>query len=365
MRTNLRSQAARTPSRWETVRDRPSPTICTSQKSPGPPPQGKGPKPRPPASPKANPTTSRPSKERVSILRNKERENEANAKDREILASKYLQTNTSEFLPPPIEGPGDTYSAPPVMLENIKRVFAASVPTPKKSTICFATDPISLQHNSDLLEGFGFDLERLIQAEADTTLGYGSEFRPLAQLKLVIGNHPNFQELEKVLEHGMDYRFKRELTEAERAAETDAIIIRGNHRSIEHNQSATQKLLAKDVEHGFSLPINPHTVPFLVGAQAQSLGIVSQTTIDGDGNRKLKHRLTQDLSFAITLPDASINERVDMEAYPEMIYGWCLLRILHYIAALRLKHPGEKIYISKYDYSDAYRRMCHGAKAAA
>ena len=48
-----------------------------------------------------------------------------------------------------------------------------------------------------------------------------------------------------------------------------------------------------------------------------------------------------------------------------MIYGWRLSRVIHYIIALRLKFPDERILISKYDFSDAYRRVAHSATAAA
>jgi hypothetical protein len=49
-----------------------------------------------------------------------------------------------------------------------------------------------------------------------------------------------------------------------------------------------------------------------------------------------------------------------MEAYTEMIYGWCLMRIIHFIVALRLAYPNLPILIVKYDYSDAYRRVAQG-----
>lgn len=61
----------------------------------------------------------------------------------------------------------------------------------------------------------------------------------------------------------------------------------------------------------------------------------------------------------------SINSRIDMEQYPEMVYGWALPRIIHFIVALRLKWPERTIFMSKYDYSDAYRRMAHSALAVA
>jgi hypothetical protein len=38
----------------------------------------------------------------------------------------------------------------------------------------------------------------------------------------------------------------------------------------------------------------------------------------------MKERLTHDLSFCVTQDDVSINSRIDMSKYTEMVYGWCL-----------------------------------------
>jgi hypothetical protein len=46
-----------------------------------------------------------------------------------------------------------------------------------------------------------------------------------------------------------------------------------------------------------------------------------------------------------------------------MIDGWCS-RVLHFIVLLQLRHPGGHIFIVKYNYSDAYRRIAHSAEAA-
>jgi hypothetical protein len=54
-----------------------------------------------------------------------------------------------------------------------------------------------------------------------------------------------------------------------------------------------------------------------------------------------------------------------MDAYVEMIYRWCLTRIIHFIVVLRLAHPLSLIFIVKYDYSDAYCRVAHSALTAA
>ncbi|KAI2507377.1 hypothetical protein MHU86_7097 [Fragilaria crotonensis] len=41
-----------------------------------------------------------------------------------------------------------------------------------------------------------------------------------------------------------------------------------------------------------------------------------------------------------------------------------LPRIVHYIVSLRFRYPDMRVLISKYDYSDAYRRIAHSAEAA-
>jgi hypothetical protein len=45
--------------------------------------------------------------------------------------------------------------------------------------------------------------------------------------------------------------------------------------------------------------------------------------------------------------------------------GSCLPCIVHFIVALQSQNPKLLIFISKYDYSDAYRRIAHSASAAA
>ena len=76
------------------------------------------------------------------------------------------------------------------------------------------------------------------------------------QLRRVVGSHPNFRDLEKMFSHGFDYVLKRELTEAERVAEVEAQLERGNHKSATKNQEEVQRtMLAGDVKHSFGLPI--------------------------------------------------------------------------------------------------------------
>ena len=74
--------------------------------------------------------------------------------------------------------------------------------------------------------------------------------------------------------------------------------------------------------------------------------------------------MTHDLSHCILKKGISVNDRVDMERHPEMVCGWCLLRIIHFIVCLRCMHPLLRMCIAKFDHSDAHRRMLHAASSA-
>ncbi|KAI2494737.1 hypothetical protein MHU86_19774 [Fragilaria crotonensis] len=216
-------------------------------------------------------------------------------------------------------------------------------------------------------ESFDFDLGRLIQAFDSSTIGFGSEFRKVSELRPLIGRHPHFPRLETLLTEGMQYVFDRELSSQERGDEVTAMLARGNHKLAQQEQDRVGELLAKDVTHGFTIPIPIAAVQSIPGAMVQPLGLVQQWTVDQDGARKAKFRLTQDLSFSTGRGSepTSINSRIDMSAYVNMVYGWCLPRIVHFIVALRSQNPALLILISKYDYSDAYRRIAHSSTAAA
>jgi hypothetical protein len=148
----------------------------------------------------------------------------------------------------------------------------------------------------------------------------------------------------------MTYRFHTELSEAVRAIELTAMINRGNHKSAGDKPAVVNKLLLKDATHGFSLPLPPSTVALIKGALVQPLGLAKEWTLNESRERIPKYRLTQDLSFSMSQDACSVNDHIGMEQYAEIIYGWCLGRILHFIVALRLTHPGQRIFIAKYDY---------------
>jgi hypothetical protein len=296
--------------------------------------------------------------------RNLERLREANAQDLREL-SKYLPSNVHAFFPFGVEGPDDRSKPSKSWLDEIERVGRTPCPVPGPPLFSFKTTESDVRANTKFLADRNWDLRTALEDQQGSTVSHGSEFRPIEQLSTIVGNHQTFSFLKQMFEEGFGYHLTRELSEEERQAEYDAQYDRGNHQSALIDKDQVKKLLDADVLHGFALPILATEAHNLKGVHLQPGGIVSQFSINSDGTRKLKKRFTHDLSFSLTSTDASINDRIDMSGYPDMVYGWCLSRILHYLAALRCRNPGRKIFISKYDYSDAYRRISQRAETAA
>jgi hypothetical protein len=286
--------------------------------------------------------------ETMVIKRNRDRIDKADNRDRATL-SKYLPSCAQLFLYPPVEGPKDSFRPTPEFYTRLKEVADSQVTVPTAPLVGFAMDQVSLEKNLATLEKHGFSLDSLFTENKGTTLDYGSEFCPLHQLKKILGDHPHFPELARILTHGMDYRYSEILTEEERVAEVSQMMERGNHQTAENKPERVKLLLNKDVTHGFSLPIPTEAVPSIPGALVQPFGMTVQWTLDNAGDRVPKYRLLQDLSFLLLKENASVDSRVDMDEYNKMIYGWCLSRIIHYVVALRREHPNKRVFVSKYD----------------
>jgi hypothetical protein len=119
----------------------------------------------------------------------------------------------------------------------------------------------------------------------------------------------------------MDYLFKTELSESNRLIELTQMLERGNHKSSEAKPHIVTRLLLKEVTHGFSIPVPPETVPLIADAPFQPFGPAQQFTLIELGERVVKYRLTQDLSFLLSKVACFVNLRIDMTRYNKMIYG--------------------------------------------
>ena len=103
------------------------------------------------------------------------------------------------------------------------------------------------------------------------------------------------------------------------------MLARGNHKCAQEDPAKVEQLLSKDVVHRFSMVIPIEVVPLISNAMVQPVyrKLAKLWTLDEKGNRNIKYRITQDPSYWETNKDVplSINSRIDMDQYPEMVYG--------------------------------------------
>jgi hypothetical protein len=152
-----------------------------------------------------------------------------------------------------------------------------------------------------------------------STISHGSEFGDEETLQAILGNHPYFNDFKPFLSQGVDFVFTEEITKEDRVKELEANLERGNHKSAQGQEETLSKLLAKDVKTRFDVPLCRGAVQSIPGAMVQPCGITSQFTLEPDGTCVVKKRLTHDMSFGMTHDKISVNDRINMMAYEEMV----------------------------------------------
>jgi hypothetical protein len=126
---------------------------------------------------------------------------------------------------------------------------------PEKPSVQFSSSPRAVQVNTELLVKYDFELERLLDSESGTTVDYGSEFRPIPQLEQLMGSHLNFEPLAQIVSNGMYYRYSRTMVDAERTLKRTSLLVRSNHKSANDEPDQIDRLLKKEVYHGFAIPV--------------------------------------------------------------------------------------------------------------
>jgi hypothetical protein len=127
---------------------------------------------------------------------------------------------------------------------------------------------------------------RILDSESGTTVDYGSEFRKIPQLKQLMVGHPNFGPLAQVIENGVDYRYSRTITAEERTLKRTALLTRGSHKSAKDEPDQIDRLLKKEVDHGFAIPVPIDIVAKIKHSSAQSLSLAKQLGLSSDGTSK-------------------------------------------------------------------------------
>ena len=138
----------------------------------------------------------------------------------------------------------------------------------------------------------------------------------------------------------------------------EASIARGNHKSCAkpHLEKSLDENIAKELRRGYLIPLPVKYLKHLNNAGVIPMGMSEQFTINEEGKRVPKPRPCHDASFPME-SGYSVNDDHDLALLSQCQYGQCLRRCIHAILRIRIEHENEIIYIIKYDFEAAYRRL--------
>ena len=239
-------------------------------------------------------------------------------------------------------------------MESIRSILATPLKAPVKSPVKFDLSADAVQHNTELLAKCECDASQLIAAFPDSELGHGSEFRPTEILEPLFHKRHNWPRMKDFLKNGFAPKFKS-INDDQRMLDNEKAIRRGNHKSANENIDVLRDQVKSEVDLGFQFPFDISIINKIVGAVVAPYGVAIQYTFNELKEYILKFRPTHDLSIDQS-PNNSLNSRLLRELLPELYYGWCFIRLLHYIHALRMADSSRPILIGKIDVKSAHRR---------
>ena len=269
----------------------------------------------------------------------------------------YLPNDISELFPSTITIPELPPPSHPLSIDTILSVFHSKTPTPSASPFIHCRTLQAAKTNAELIATFDYDLQKTFNAFPGSTISPGSEFRPIHILRPLLQGHPYWPKIEHDLRFGASYKFKAAATDdSARQAENEALIQYGNHSSAKKRPKALIKVSQKDSEHGWAFPITFEGARKIKNGRFGPLGVAQHAGITETGDIVLKDRLAHDQTFS-TGKAPSLNQSVDTSDDIDLVYGWCMERIIHQIVALRIAYPTMKIFVCKFDWGSAYRRI--------
>ena len=269
----------------------------------------------------------------------------------------YLPNDVSRLFPSKISIPTLPPPKYPMSLKTILDIYNTVTPTPCASPFIHERSTEAAEKNSELIANFDFDLQKTFNAFPHSTISPGSEFRQAEVLEPLLRFHPFWPKIARELRDGATYTFKNPKPSDEtRRAENEALITYGNHSSAKKRPEALIKVSQKDTIHGWAFPITFDCARRIRHGRFGPLGVAQHAGITEKGEIVMKDRLAHDQTFSTGIAP-SLNQAVDDSDDIELVYGWCIERLIHQIIALRLEFPDMKIFVCKFDWGAAYRQI--------
>ena len=241
------------------------------------------------------------------------------------------------------------------MIGAVKEVISEGCPTLQKPEFTFELTREAALKNYLVLKKYNLHLGNALEAQKNTPLKYGSEFREPSKLEKVFKHHPYWEHLKTILTNGSDWPLTK-LDEDKRKEDLAEALKYGNHKGASENPDQLRELIQKDVDYAYGLVLPLEKIDQIDEICMAPMNIAPQWTIDEYGKIVGKDHLTHDQSFKWK-SGTSVNSRVEEDFLTSMVFGQCLRRMINWTVAARLKYPHLKIYASKIDYKSAFRRM--------
>ena len=235
----------------------------------------------------------------------------------------------------------------------LRTAYNTLTSTPGKSNFCFQNKAIAAKLNTSTLANHNFDLQAAISADNNSICNTNSEFRHKSVTFPLFDLHKNGDKLKDMYTHGIQYPIQD--TYPERKSDLNKAILESNNGSARGKDEFIAKSYDKEVSRGWMIPILKQTLSKLQGAGRIKIGVATQTTVNPDGSRRTKHRLTHDCSQP-QHSGKSVNLLCDRDKLEQIRCSRALFRTMLMLHALRHQHPSTPLLLGKFDMDSAYRR---------
>jgi hypothetical protein len=251
----------------------------------------------------------------------------------------------------------------PRLLQVINNIRSQPSPKLQPPPFKFEMNTVAADYNTDLLKEHNFDLHKILTS-THSICSPGAEFHDPNLLETLFHRHQLWPFAKSVLTSGAELYFDNQPDDTQRQRENEALIEFNNHHKAKLMPEIIQDSIVTDVRYGFAAPININIINDIPGSMVCPLGIAQQTTLAADGSRIEKNRLTHDQTFTLLDDSTSVNNSLNLDEYPDLIYGYCLQRIIYQILSLWFHFPTEAILLAKYDIKQAFRRVSYSGVSA-
>jgi hypothetical protein len=229
---------------------------------------------------------------------------------------------------PPTTSPTDVETWLTNLMDIIRTIKTMPPRHPTQPEFTFDLTPEAAAKNYlVLMKKYNVNLGASLEAQRNSIVGYGLEFRDIDTLQKIFGWHPNWMRMSKILENGSEWPLEP-LNEELICNDVDAALAFGNHKGASLQPELLQKLVSKDVHFGYCLPLPLDKTWKIPGTLLAPMNIQKQNSIDEHGRIIEKDCLTHDQSYKWP-SGTSVNSCVITEELLRCMFGACIKRIIN------------------------------------